>query len=422
MLQHLFTYETFLFGAGASIPYFDPRLTTKYLTEQISNQLNWEEVVTKYKSISGKETVKPEIVCGIIDTILKISPASNFEQIAEVIDKIASINYNMNPNNNLINLLLVTLKATDICSDIKTMLGWRDIPFLFRQIIAEVILKLENQHLSLSHNQLINMQHDFIEYVTKMDDSISVVSLNYDNNVLKSLVELGFEKGCKPTNEHYGLQLDVDKFMNCNKVAYFPHGHLRFCLSNNNNVTYYSDSNTANDERWNGTDSIGIGSTLTLTNGKFAYNFNTFLTTGQTKDDTLNTLPYAIYYQRLALDIANSDTIYIIGYSFGDEHINRLLKSFIKKNNKNKVYIIDFYNEDVSMTVEYQEQSNLINKIHSVFNTEWSVYVDGDGYKYPINQQEVNNLNSKGFGEIFRNVIFYKKGYDAFLKEYNTII
>lgn len=85
-----------------------------------------------------------------------------------------------------------------------------------------------------------------------------------------------------------------------------------------------------------------IGSTLLVLPGRFSYNWNTFLSTGQTKDEGLNHLPYAVYYQRLSIDLAKSDTVYVVGYSFGDDHINRLLRSFIKLNLNNKVYIVDF--------------------------------------------------------------------------------
>ena len=151
--------------------------------------------------------------------------------------------------------------------------------------------------------------------------------------------------------------------------------------------------------------------------------FNTFITTGQTKDDSFNHLPYAIYYQRMACDIAKSDTVYIIGYSFGDDHFNRLMKSFLRIKDTNKVVIIDYYPSTIGMVDEYKDQNNIISKICQVFGTEWSVIYDSvKQATLPFNELEVNKLNKTGFGEIFKNVYFYKNGYNDFLNEFTEII
>lgn len=207
---------------------------------------------------------------------------------------------------------------------------WCDIPFLLREIIAESILDLQNQYKISDFQQLIDLQHKFIEAVCNIDDENSVMSLIYDDCVYDSQIGLGFEKGFSKIGQRYLRQISIDKFMHAKKVAYFPQGHLKFQFTDNDNVTFWSDSNQANEERWNGIKGIAVGSTLSVLPGKFAYNYNTFLSTGQTKDDGLNHLPYAIYYLRLAIDLFKSDTVYIIGYSFGDEHINRLLRSFLQ--------------------------------------------------------------------------------------------
>ena len=39
--------NTILFGAGASIPFFDEFLTTTYITKQILDIANWEKVLKK---------------------------------------------------------------------------------------------------------------------------------------------------------------------------------------------------------------------------------------------------------------------------------------------------------------------------------------------------------------------------------------
>lgn len=249
------------------------------------------------------------------------------------------------------------------------------------------------------------------------------MSLNYDECVLNSLEGLGFEKGFRPPNKHCLMQLDIPTFMSVNRVVYFPHGNLRFQFTDNDNITYWTDANVAEAERWKGISSSSLGSTLTCSNGKFAYNYNTFISTGQTKDDGLNHLPYAVYYQRLGIDINKSDSIYIIGYSFGDDHINRLLRSFIEISPENKIYVIDYYPKEVAGTDEYKDQNNIITKLYFTFGAEWGVvYNRNTNETEPLNPEEIKKINSLGYGEIFKQVILYKKGFSEFLHEFNKVI
>ena len=40
--------QTIIFGAWASVPYFDPRLSTSYLTSKVSDINEWDRVIKKY--------------------------------------------------------------------------------------------------------------------------------------------------------------------------------------------------------------------------------------------------------------------------------------------------------------------------------------------------------------------------------------
>lgn len=88
----------------------------------------------------------------------------------------------------------------------------------------------------------------------------------------------------------------------------------------------------------------------------------------------------------------------------------------------NKVYVIDYYPNAITLTDEYTTQSNIINKIHQVLGTEWQVKVEASGSKKPYNQAKVNEINALGYGEIFEQVVFYKKGYDAFLHVFRNVL
>lgn len=417
--------KTLIFGAGASIPFFFPVLNTSYLTDMICKQKEWDRVMDKYKSYQGKNhlMIPSTTVLQVINAIRHIQPHANFEQIAEIIDKISSYGFDKIPTHNMMNLLIYVMNTGFKPNNINPFASeWSDIPFLLREIIAEAILELQNHHKTTDFKQLIDLQHEFIETVSSIDEEISVMSLNYDDCVYDSLEGLEFEEGFSPVDQHYLRQIDVNKFMHAKKVIYFPHGHLKFQFTDNDNVTFWYDSNLANEERWIGINGTTLGSTLTVLPDKFAYNYNTFLSTGQTKDDGLNHLPYAIYYQRLAVDLFKSDTVYVIGYSFGDNHVNRLLRSFLQLNTQNKIIIVDYYPNTVTMVDEYLDRNNIITKINQNFGTEWQIMYNQSSGKKPANPIEIEKLNAHGYGNLFPQIVFYKKGYGNFLSEFKDII
>lgn len=417
--------KTLIFGAGASIPFFEPVLNTAYLTNKVCDKTEWDRVIKKVRDYKGKNLVIVEssIIMSIIDAIRNFQPTANFEQIAEVIDKISSYGFDKMPMNNMMNLL-ISVMNTGFKPNNSTPFGseWSDVPFLLREIIAESILDLQNKHKATDFTKLIDLQHKFIETVCTMDDEISVMSLNYDDCICDSLVELNFEKGFLKIDPRYSRQIDIDNFMHAKKVVYFPHGHLKFQFTDNDNVTFWGDSNQANEERWNGINGVAVGSTLSVLSGKFAYNYNTFLSTGQTKDDGLNHLPYAIYYQRLAVDLFKSNIVYVIGYSFGDDHINRLLRSFLQLSTQNKIIVVDYYPNTITMVEEYKDNNNIITKINQNFETVWQIIYNQNCGKQATDSMEIGKINTRGYGYLFPQVLFYKKGYKDFLNEFNKII
>lgn len=416
--------KTILFGAGASMPFFQPELSTRHLTDAVNDLGRWNYVISKYKQVKGSNIVvaPATYVKRIIDAITACSPQANFEQIAEVVDKLASYSTSPFPQHNAMNIFEFVIEGLLYGTHKQLPTGLQGIPFLLREIIAGYILELEGNNKVPSYQALIDKQRDFLDYATANDDRASIVSLNYDDCVMESVQGLSFRTGFEDTRSQYGRQLDVRSFAGSKKVIYFPHGHLRFLFTDNDNVTYFPTSTQAEAERWHRLGSSSLAATLTFTQGRFAYNFNTFLTTGQTKDDSLNHLPYATYYQRLAVDLYSSDTLIVIGYSFGDEHFNRLIKSFLEMSGNRELIVIDYYPYAVTMTGEFQDEQNIITKIHEAARTTWSVIATGKGSITPANPAEIAHLNKYGYGYIFDNVLFYKNGYDKFLSEYQQVL
>lgn len=410
--------KSLIFGAGASIPFFEPQLTTQYLTDAISDKLKWQSIITKYSSTTESDLIpSSEEVIKTIEIIKEINPEYNFEQIAEIIDKIASLSFDDMPKNNMLNAFIVTLLRSGKFVNNEKFQNWVHIPFLLRMIIAEAIMNLEQNNKALNYDELMKTQHEFLKFYTE-SETVSIFSFNYDDILLNSVKNIGFQHGFNKLDKR-GRRLDIHELINAKKAICFPHGHLRFNFLDDENVECYSDAKVAHEARWE--NNLSMYSPLIVTPGKFAYNFNTFITTGQTKDDSFNLMPYSFYYQKLATDLLTSKEIVVVGYSFGDVHLNRLLISFLKINSKNRVLIIDYYADDVSLTDEYRDSDNIVFKISVCFKSVWNLIYKADA-KLTDRPVDVEQINKQGFGVLFPQIVFYKKGYEEFLNEYKAVI
>ncbi len=123
----------------------------------------------------------------------------------------------------------------------------------------------------------------------------------------------------------------------------------------------------------------------------------------------------------MAVDLYKSNTVYIIGYSFGDDHINRLLRSFIKRNNENRVIIVDFNPDQIDMTDTSNSDNSIIHKIHYYLGTDWLLTYSVGMVLMADNPQEIDNINTGGYGQLFPQVYYYKWGYEYFLGHFAEI-
>lgn len=290
--------NTILFGAGASIPFFDIPLTTTYITKQILDIKNWEKVLKKltkakndgYDLIDISE-VEP-VLCDLSNSNFNL----NFEDIAEVLDKLSSYGYDAIPQHNLLNTILKFFKPK-----ITISAKWHYIPFLLREIIANTIIDMHKNHRISNYDKMVSLQNNFIDSIRGEDNCISLVSLNYDD-IVPASVDVFNDISCHFTDntKRHKNTINIKEFFKSKTVAYFPHGHLRFVFTDELNVSYFKDIYQAEKERWDGLFNRG---TTNVVNGSFSYDFNTFITTGKTKDNAFNNMPYSIYYQRLAVTI-----------------------------------------------------------------------------------------------------------------------
>ena len=398
-------------GAGASIPFYNPRLSTQYLTSVISNPNKWNNIVGRYTNIVGTSVnmINTQTILQVLNNIMQSHPNYNFEQIIEIYDKISSFNFDPRPNSKILHDILQYYNATapSIINHV-----WDCVPFLFRQLITEEVADLHTNHKVATYNDLSQLQTNFVSSISN-GQSINIFTLNYDEIILDSIQNLNFVSGF-----NYQGRFNINTYLSAPKTISFPHGHSRFSFDHEG-ILIHSDSQTANTYRLNKIGANDKTQTRYLTDSPYSYSFNTFISTGQLKEQTFDVNPYAIYYQKFASDCLKANKIYIIGYSFADAHFNRMLMNFLKISPINKIIVVDFLPNQISIVAEFMKADSLIQKIFSkLLITSIPMHRNGQDYLY---FQEELNLNNYEFAEIYPQIFLYKNGYDNFLNQLNSI-
>lgn len=400
-----------ILGAGASIPFYNPRLSTGHLTTVISGQNKWNNVVGRYTNIMGANVnmVNTQTVLQVLNNITQAHPNYNFEQIIEIYDKISSFNFNPLPNSKILHDILQYYGAT---APIVANHVWDCVPFLFRQIITEEVADLHSNHKVATYNNLTQAQTDFVSSISN-GQSINIFTLNYDEIILDAIQNLNFTTGF----DNQG-RFNVNTFLLANKTISFPHGHSRFSFDDDG-ILYHTSSQIANAYRLNKIGAHDRTQTRYLTDSSYSYSFNTFISTGQQKEPTFDVNPYSTYYQKFASDCLKANKIYVVGYSFSDPHFNRMLLNFLKISPSNKIVVVDFIQGQVNILAEFINQGGLIQKMLNQLGVT-SLPMDRTGQNYFYQQQE-QDLNNNGFAEIYPQIVLYKNGYDTFLNQFNAI-
>lgn len=410
MCLNLFKKKTsvLILGAGASIPFFDPRLSSQSIKNFISDPVKWQDIVNRYSAIMGPNVnmVSVREVLNVLNSIIHHHPDYNFEQIIEIYDKISSFNFHPTLNSKIFHdiLLHYGARAPAIANHV-----WDCVPFLFRQLICEEIDNLNINHRSNNYNALNTQQERFVKSISN-GKCFNIFTLNYDEIILDAIQNLNFETGFNNT------RFDLNLFLKSERTISFPHGHTRFSYDDDG-ILYHPNCTVANAYRLQHISSHDRTQTKYLSNSTYSYSFNTFISTGQQKEPTFDSNPYSIYYQKFASDCLIAHKIYIVGYSFSDSHFNRLLMNYLRINPKNKLFIIDYINGNVNVLNDYLNEDSLIHKIFSLLGA--SIQLDLNGVY--VHQNKELELNTKGHSEIYPQIYFYKNGYDRFLNEFQNI-
>ena len=393
-----------LFGAGASIPFFEKPLTTAYITNEILKKDRWEMILNEHWKTQNEPISTSHQIIKLIKTIKSNFYNANFEDIGEVLDKIALLNWPYDYEKKVVykETIHSLIKCKILKNNIKRNFYSYKIPFLFRCVLLSIFLEAENNHSACYHN-IIKKQKEFIDYYTQYDSKSSIVSLNYDDNLyqsVKGLFNTGFIKDEVYKNRN---AFSVNEYFKSNKTICFLHGNIRFWGYKFMNNTIEPLSNRIQNM-------YKIGDEYTPYNLNVP-SFNTSLITGRDKEVIFNEQPYSAYYAKLASDILESEEIIIVGYSFNDEHLNRFLKNYWSKNKFKRIIIVDKI-EGLIDSNHPENFNGVIDKIEQVFST--SLNYD--------NKEEIDKVNTEGYGYLFPKILFYKNGYESFLNECDNVI
>ena len=362
--------EIFLFGAGAVYDWQGP--STNELTTLIRES---------GFSIKGSDTKITEFIYQrLIKSGFK-EDSVNFETIINVIEELAIFFSEYDPENKTPSILRVFLTENDLdrifnfsieggqrkhgyklqipknekyINSKNSLNGETPRQFFLQHLLSEIITKI-NQNISeyayhIKGNSKINQNSESSLFLKKWlqekekENHLRLYTLNYDRlfKILLQDISIDCFEGFDIDEELYynnGLTANVRKILNnfdCN-VHYNLHGSSfwRVIPRNNNQfptpeIVYsgtpliYSDGELVN---------------LQMEKGKPIYLTN--IITGYQKAQKTIITPFKQMNSAFDRDCCNGTKITVVGYSFGDEHINESIKTALRYNEKIKLEIID---------------------------------------------------------------------------------
>ena len=414
-----------IFGAGASIPFFSPPLNTCTITRQVQDKKIWKSLLQRYAATTTGNLNCPVELGPILSLIKKardVRQCLNFEQLIEMVDKFSSFALGASlPQNSGIGIL------SKHQHDLFKFLGadepaqqghyWPVVPFLFRQIIAEAIGKWDSQFRSKRYFDLVNRQSELLS-AQKKRRNLSVYTFNYDDVLPQTitlreipLLETGFHSG----------GFDSKKFLKAPSILAFLHGHARWSLDNIE-MRCFNSISEANCWRLDHLFNLGLDETIDLIDGPRAFDFNTYLTTGQDKEPSFSRNPYSAYYHRLASDLMRADSVIIIGYSLNDPHVDRLLLNFAKiRPEKNKILVVGRWEYNIDPMFEFTNIGSPLQHLLSKFDIKGIPVTES--LELPDTWGErIRATNRNGYGFFCPQIWIYKNGYRKFLSEWQTVL
>lgn len=407
-----------LFGAGASIPFFESHkgeslLTTHAINNAIVDKDLWANALVNNSEL--KENV-PHILLLLQKIQGILGETANFEDIAEIVDMVGAFCRDRFSSSvsNFTNLICSNVYGIDYYSLFENEFlspSYKYLPYFYREIIAEYISNLYTKPPTC-YNTMVSLQSEFLKHLTEKYENIKLYTLNYDDCISDSIVEskIDFMNGFDSVTRFN----DSSYFSSRYTISYL-HGHIRMV----NSSRYYATMARNIDEaRRNRRTNYSSPFAQHNTN-EGQDDFNVFITTGKSKDTSLNYIPYTAYYSKLAYDAFDSNTLIIIGYSFNDLHINRLIEHYLSIDANHHIVIVDYVPRGENGVADLNKYKTSLSQF-----VRWNGFYGVEDFSNIFDSDTENNsINRNGYGWIMNHRTFlYINGYEQFLKSIDQLL
>ena len=296
---------TILLGAGAMIPFGGP--TTQELTERILlNNICGPVLSSIYKWTNKK--VNFEFLLSSVENLLDW--------------KLTSEDYNADSiNSNLLVEPIYAYKYTPI----------NTIWDIYREAVNEIIERVREYDLYTPF--CLEKLRSLASFVINKSNTsnLKIYSLNYDRLIPKIVKNsnVSFYEGFKDQFCEY----DITKFVNFHNTYFNLHGSIYYSFISGGRVKL-EDIPMILDHRYN-------------IEGGNPGEPKVFLPiiAGYSKSQRILSEPFNFGLATFMNDCNTCDRLVIAGYSFGDPHINSILKRFVKREST-EIQIIDYFEGD----------------------------------------------------------------------------
>lgn len=333
-----------LLGAGSAVPLGGK--TTDELTQYIIHNFRLkdkkgENFILNITKVIGANNF--EIILGVLDYIYYYLVTKenalptrlyknwiDFFNLNDITEKIPDITANKNIyyflNNDIDDFYIYRNQRSELAN-----LKHKFIEF----VIAEIHTIVQNHVYEYSQKEEKALFFKYLDRVKHDTSSLRIYSLNYD------CLPLNYFKNsyCEYTNGFNSLdnKLDVKSILTNETINcfYSLHGNIYLDTDGTNKIgrcdltlpfanSQFDFCNFNTNQKPNSFFSV---KRFFSNNNDKKYNLDTGIVSGFSKTELILEQPYQCYFQAFGKDLLCANKIIIIGYSFSDAHINRIIKN-----------------------------------------------------------------------------------------------
>ncbi len=382
-------------GAGASIDFGVP--STEDVYTHIKKSFEKDECSGENFAIEILDAIEETL-----QTYYKNKRSINFESIFHVLTELGSHKF---------------------LTDDKTLDNFRPIDKSYK--------KLEDRFHKYTYEHIYFVERKYIEFVNKLfiEKSISF-SQNKNKKYLKSFIEsliTNFETKIFSLNyDTLPLQCNEKFYTGFTECGEFDKNiHIKHIGRN----TFFQLHGSVG-YKFNGIDKITWKNIAT--NGVFSSHFtnrqdgaslNRYnIVTGYDKTNRLQKQPFRTMANILESELYSSNTVFIIGYGFGDLHINSVLKDYI---NDKQVFFVDYCDYLLNFSKEHMKMYGRaltkfpLSQLNFFAETKLGRDISS---MIAIDDRNIYNTFTDCLLEIGEEKYLWFGGFKCFIKKYNDIL